>query len=61
MADIINFELTEEQLSKIRELESNEDYMDLKLVSGSDIVACPYCRSNGCYGSCQMSGCFDPD
>lgn len=61
MAKIIGFELTAEQMNKIKELENSEDYMELKLVSGAEISACPYCRGGGCYGSCQMQGCYESD
>ena len=57
MAKIIDFSLSKEQLKLIDELEKNEDKLELKLASGSDIVNCPLCRGGGCYGSCQMSGC----
>lgn len=57
MGDIIEFSLSKEQLETIKELENNEEYMDLQLVSGLEIIGCPGCQSSGCFGSCQMHGC----
>ena len=57
MTEILDFTLKKEQLEKLIELEKSEGYREMKLVSGSDIGSCPYCRGGGCYGSCQMQGC----
>lgn len=57
MSKITDFELSKKQLEELKKLEEHEEYMELKLVSNSDITACPLCRGGGCYGSCQMQGC----
>ena len=58
MSKVINLEsvkLNTKELKNIKTLSKNYDDVELKMVSGSDIVACPYCKGNGCVGACTMA------
>lgn len=50
-----NLKLNTKEISNLKELSKKYEKVELKLASGSDIVACPYCRNNGCVGSCTMA------
>lgn len=57
MANIIqldDFRLNDEAVEKLSALTNEYDDIELELVSGSDITACPFCRANGCYGACSI-------
>lgn len=50
-----NIKLNTKELGNLKSLSKNYDNVELKMASGSDIVACPYCKNNGCVGSCTMA------
>lgn len=50
-----NIKLNTKEIGNLKALSKNYENIELKMASGSDIVACPYCKNNGCVGSCTMA------